>query len=46
MLGPPTPQPDLDEERMMGALYLEFGLYLKMTFKAQALDFSNISQPF
>ncbi len=25
------------DERMMGALYLEFGLYLKMTFKAQAL---------
>ncbi len=24
-------------ERMMGALYLEFGLYLEMTFKAQAL---------
>ena len=26
------------EERMMGALYLEFGLYLEMTFKAQVLD--------
>jgi uncharacterized repeat protein (TIGR02543 family) len=26
------------DERMMGALYLEFGLYLEMTFKAQVLD--------
>lgn len=25
------------DEKMMGALYLEFGLYLEMTFKAQAL---------
>lgn len=28
------------DERMMGALYLEFGLYLEMTFKAQA--FKNL----
>lgn len=26
------------DEEMMGAMYLEFGLYLEMTFKAQALD--------
>jgi hypothetical protein len=26
------------DERMMGALYLEFGLYLEMTFKAQVLN--------
>ncbi len=26
------------DEKMMGALYLEFGLYLEMTFKAQAFD--------
>ncbi len=25
------------DEKMMGALYLEFGLYLEMTFKAQAI---------
>jgi uncharacterized repeat protein (TIGR02543 family) len=26
------------DEKMMGALYLEFGLYLEMTFKAQAIN--------
>jgi len=26
------------DEKMMGAMYLEFGLYLEMTFKAQAFD--------
>lgn len=26
------------DERMMGALYLEFGIYLEMTFKAQLFD--------